>query len=224
VLQHGDLAPPGILADWLEERGVDTVVHRVREGVKLPEPRDFSFVASLGSAKSPRDDHDPLVARELALLTTCVEQDIPVLGLCFGGQALATVLGGTVDVLETPELGWHRVQSAAPDVVEDGPWLQWHYEAFTTPPGAQELAWSPACAQAFRFGPHLGTQFHPESTAEIVATWARHDRSRLPRTLTEHLEHLDAGAQRHAGATSRAARRLFDAFLAGVRRSAGTAC
>ena len=77
-------------------------------------------------------------------------------------------LGGSVEVLDEPELGWHTIETDAPELVAAGPWLQWHFEAFTTPPGAEELARSPACAQAFRLGPHLAVQFHPESTAEIV--------------------------------------------------------
>ena len=104
-------------------------------------------------AKSPNHRHDPLVLEELDLIARCVERDVPVLGLCFGGQALAAVLGGTVEVLDAPELGWHRIESAAPDVVAAGPWLQWHYDAFRAPPGAEELARSPVCSQAFRHRP-----------------------------------------------------------------------
>jgi len=212
VLEHGRLGPPGILGSWLQARDVEAVVHRVEPGVPLPDPGDFAFVASLGSAKSPRQKDDPLVRAELDLLATCVYRGIPVLGLCFGGQALATVLGGTVRVLDDPELGWHHVRSAVPEVVTEGPWLQWHYEAFSVPPGAEELASSPVCPQAFRHGVHLGTQFHPESTAEIVKRWAENDQTRLPGRLEDHLVRLREGDRRHGAAARAAAMRLFDAF------------
>jgi GMP synthase-like glutamine amidotransferase len=215
VLQHGPLGPPAVLGRWLRERGIQAVVHHAGESGPLPAPDGFAFVASLGSAKNPRDDaDDPLVADELQLLSACVERDVPVLGLCFGGQALATVLGGSVVRMPEPELGWRRVETAAPDVVAEGPWLQWHYEAFTTPPGAEELAWSETGPQAFRHGVHLGVQFHPESTAAIVAGWARHDRSRLPGRLDDWLAHLEGEERHHGAAAARAALRLFDAFWA----------
>ena len=103
-----------------------------------------------------------------------------------------------------------------------GPWLQWHFEAFTTPPGAEELARSPACAQAFRLGPHLAVQFHPESTAEIVSEWARHDAPRLDGALDEHLRRLAETGRRSGSDAERAAMRLFDGFWAaratGARR------
>ncbi len=102
------------------------------------------------------------------LLETCLQRDVPVLGLCFGGQALATVLGGAVRRLEKPERGWHRIDTDAPGLVGEGPWLQWHYDAFTLPSGAEELARSAACPQAFTSGRNLGTQFHPEATAAIM--------------------------------------------------------
>ena len=210
----GEFAAEELLGRWLRTRAIDAVVHHVEPGAALPSPDGFAFVASLGSWKSPNHRHDALVLEELDLIARCVERDVPVLGLCFGGQALAEVLGGTVEVLDAPELGWHRVESTAPDVVAAGPWLQWHYEAFRAPPGAEELARSPVCSQAFRFGPHLATQFRP-STADIVAQWAEHDQTRLPGRLEDHLEQLRAGAAAHGAAAEAAAVRLFDAFWAG---------
>ena len=85
------------------------------------------------------------------------------------------------------------------------------------------------CSQAFRFGPHLGTQFHPESTADIVAQWAEYDRRGCPGRLERHLEQLCAiGAARDGAAAAAAAMRLFDAFWAGcgagrMRTAAGAA-
>jgi GMP synthase-like glutamine amidotransferase len=147
-----------------------------------------------------------------------------VLGLCFGGQALATVLGGEVKVMSEPELGWHRLETDASELVAEGPWLQWHYESFTTPPGADELARSATGPQAFRAGPHLGVQFHPESTAAIVAQWARKDRDRLPRPLEKYLAELETGSLRHGQQAVEAAHRLFDGFWCGRDYNGGVTC
>jgi GMP synthase-like glutamine amidotransferase len=116
-----------------------------------------------------------------------------------------------------PELGWHTVDSLAPDVVPPGPWLQWHYDRFTVPPGAELLATSAAGPQAFIHGRHLGVQFHPESTIEIVRSWARSDQDRV-----RALGIGDGGAllergRRHATAARSAAFDLFDAFWRRMR-------
>ena len=214
VLQHGAEGPPGLLAEWLEARGLGAEIvddWRAHEGL---DPEAHAFVVSLGSWFSPRQADEPEVAAELAFLRRAVDADVPVLGLCYGGQALAAVLGGTVEQAPRPELGWHAVETSAPDVVAPGPWLQWHFDRFTVPPGAEEIARSPAGPQAFRRGAHLGVQFHPESTIEIVTGWARADAGRLAELGLEDAEAgLEAGRE-HAEAAREAAFRLFDAFWA----------
>ena len=93
---------------------------------------------------------------------------MPVLGLCYGGQVLAAVLGAEVGPAPVAELGWRAIETDDAELVPAGPWLEWHFERFCTPPGAIELARTADAPQAFRIGPHLGVQFHPEATVEIV--------------------------------------------------------
>jgi GMP synthase-like glutamine amidotransferase len=212
VLQHGDWGPPGLLGEWAAARGIALDVHHAKSGAPLPALNGQAFVASLGSPHNPGDTDVAEVADELAFLQEAVARDVPVLGLCFGGQALASVLGGTVERAPQAELGWHLIRSTAPDVVPEGPWLQWHFDRFTLPPGAQELATSDAGVQAFAHGRHLGVQFHPESTIDIVAQWARLDRERLGALgIDDGVALLEQG-RRHARAAAAAAFDLFDAF------------
>jgi GMP synthase-like glutamine amidotransferase len=219
IRQHGDTGPPGILADWLRSRGIDADVSRSWLG-ETADPADYAFVASLGSKHSPRDTHEPAVAAELALLERAVDHDVPVLGLCYGGQALAVVLGGAVERAPVPELGWRELVSDDVEQVPAGPWLEWHYERFATPPGAVELARTPDAVQAFRSGLHLGVQFHPESTVELVAGWARKDADRLAALGIEDAAALLAAPAGHPEAARDAAFRLFDAFLDPVAQAA----
>ena len=203
VRQHVESAPPGLLAEWLEARGIPYVVDRSWEDGPLPDPGDYAFVVSLGHTGGPGDTHDPAVGAELELLSTAVAGDVPVLGLCFGGEALAAVLGARVERSPAPELGRREIETDDPDAVPAGPWLEWHFERFATPPGATEIARTGDATQAFRLGPHLAVQFHPEATVEIVEGWAEHDGVEAS---------LDAPpAQREAA--REAAFRLFDAFL-----------
>jgi GMP synthase-like glutamine amidotransferase len=218
VIQHGPLGPPGLLGTWLGERGIDMVVHRADEnGAAWPDVRDHEFIAVLGSRFNPSDD-EPAVMQTRAAVEQAIEHDVPVLGLCFGGQMLASALGAPIeDVPDGPELGWCTIETAAPATVPAGPWLTWHWHRFHPPAGAQVLASSATGTQAFHHGKHLGVQFHPESTIDIVARWAEADAERLAtlgipdgRALLEH-------GRAHAEVAARNARTLFDGFLDGAR-------
>jgi len=214
IRQHVASAPAGLLAAWLDARGLGYEVDRSWLGAPLPDPEDYAFVASLGHDRMAGDTHDPAVAAERELLARAVEREVPVLGLCYGGQVLAAVLGAQVGPAPVPELGWREIETDDPRVVPAGPWLEWHFERFCTPPGATELARTGDAPQAFHSGPHLGVQFHPEATVDIVAGWARADAAQLARLgIEDGVALLTASRERRAAAEA-AAFQLFDAFLA----------
>ncbi len=208
IRQHVGTAPAALLAEWLDARGIPYEVQKTWLAPSVPEPEDYAFIASLGHDHMASDVHVPAVAAERELLARAVERGVPVLGLCYGGQVLAAVLGAEVGPAPVAELGWREVETDDPAVVPSGPWLEWHYERFCTPPGATELARTADAPQAFRIGPHLGVQFHPEATVEIVEDWARADG-------VEGVPLAVPSAAREAAAA--AAFRLFDGFLAAAR-------
>jgi GMP synthase-like glutamine amidotransferase len=215
ILQHGPAGPPGVLGEWLAHEGIEYETVSVWQAGTLPDPVGRRFIASLGSQHSVRDRDPQWIDAELQHLRRAVEADVPVLGLCFGGQALSTVLGGGVDALDRPEVGWLRVQSEA-DWLEPGPWLHYHKEVLRVPAGAQALACNDVGPAAFTFGPHLGTQFHPEATAEMVDTWASRD-DKLDEAGVTRAE-LATQAARYARAAGQAALRLFDAWWTMAQR------
>jgi GMP synthase-like glutamine amidotransferase len=49
--------------------------------------------------------------------------------------------------------------------------MQWHYDTFTPPAGAEVLGLSDAGPQALRIGRSFATQFHPEANEAIVSSW-----------------------------------------------------
>jgi GMP synthase-like glutamine amidotransferase len=167
---------------------------------------------SLGSEFAAFDDTKPFVPREAALMRRAVEEDVPVLGLCFGGQMLARVLGADVYRSEDAEIGWLPVRSRDPGLVPEGPWFQWHFDTFTTPPGAEVIAETDVGPQAFVAGKSLGLQFHPEVTQEIMDEWVRVYRHELDGDGVDPDELL-AETHRRIAESNRMARRLMDAFL-----------
>jgi GMP synthase-like glutamine amidotransferase len=217
VIEHEPDIPGGLVDEWLSGRGAVGTVHRIATDARDPDPRDYDLIVTLGSVAAAFDDSVPWISRELRLLREAFEADVPMLGICFGGQILARALGGRGLRAERAEIGWMAIESRDPSLVPAGPWLQWHHDTFTPPDRATVIAHSPAGPQAFTLGRSLGLQFHPEVTAEIVADWVAGARDELDR------ERVDADRMlvdaRALDADNRArALALFDAFLDRVAR------
>src|SRR3954452_22338613 len=182
VIQHDHICLPGAVGERLRERGHVIELHQVVEADRFdspnvdtdfPDPTDFDAIVALGAPWSAYD-HESIgnwVPRELDLLRRAHEVEIPVLGICFGGQLLALAHGGEVVKSTAPELGWVGVQSDDEELVASGPWFQWHYDRWTVPAGATEVARNAHASQAFVYGRHLAVQFHPEMTPAILAAW-----------------------------------------------------
>jgi hypothetical protein len=94
----------------------------------------------------------------------------------------------------------------------EGPWLVWHEDNFAWPPGTTALAWTDAAPQAFGRDGHLGLQFHPEATCEMVDSWLAAD----ARKLEQHDVDMTAlwhETRRLNGAAETAATALFESYL-----------
>ena len=219
VLQIEDAAPAGLLGRWARARGIALDVVAIEDPLPEPEPRRHALAVVLGSTHSLAQDLPPWADDVLAWLRAADDAGVPVLGICFGAQALAAAFGGSVHRLGAPEIGWVTVETADPQRVPAGPWMAWHEDGLRPPPHADVLATNAFGAQAFSVGHHLAVQFHPEATTEIVATWASFPHSRLPET-GQTGEELLAACEAQAGAAPARAERLFDAFAARAGRVA----
>jgi GMP synthase-like glutamine amidotransferase len=165
----------------------------------------------LGSHSSAAASEPAWVSAEASLLREAIAEEVPVLGICFGGQALSLALGGEVHPTPVLEASWDEGIEILDDTIPAGPWLNLHFESFTLPPGAELLARSAAGPSAFRHGRHLGVQFHPEVTPEIVAAWSERYRPHRPEVDYETLARQ--GEANRAAAPARAFE-LFDRWRA----------
>ncbi|MCF2530351.1 type 1 glutamine amidotransferase [Yinghuangia soli] len=182
IIRHHQPSDAGYVGERLVQRGFELVdmllvpdadFARPHVTVAFPDPRAYDLIVPLGALWSVYD-HAAIgtwIGDELAFLRAAVEADVPVLGICFGAQALAAALGGSVERAARPEIGWTDVQSDDPDLVGEGPWFQWHFDRIVVPPAAKELARTALAPQAYVVGRSLGLQFHPEVTPAGVQAW-----------------------------------------------------
>jgi GMP synthase-like glutamine amidotransferase len=215
ILQHEEPTPPGYLAEWLDEQKADVDTHRIDLHEVTQDPRDYDFIASLGSEFAAFDDSKPFIPREADLLRAATKADVPVLGLCFGGQLLARTLGGTSFRSDRSEIGWLPIRTENPELVSEGPWFNWHFDSFTLPPGARLIAETDVGPQAYVAGRSLGLQFHPEVTPDIMESWVKAYRHELdgdgvdPDKLLEETHRLAPQVRRRS-------ERLFNRFLTAI--------
>jgi GMP synthase-like glutamine amidotransferase len=217
ILQHEEPTPPGLVTEWLGGHGASVETFRIDVHDREVDPTRYELIVSLGSEFAAFDDTKPFVPREASLLRRAVDAEVPVLGLCFGGQMLARVLGGDVYRSSDSEIGWLPVKSTDPEMVPEGPWFQWHFDTFTPPPGATLMAETDVGPQAFVMGRSLGLQFHPEVTTDIMTDWVREYRHELDTDGVDPDALLEE-TKRRAVDSKRMSLRLMDWFLRDVAR------
>ena len=217
IIQHEEPTPPGLVAEWLDAHGIGYDTLRIDADGGEVDPTDYDLVISLGAEYAAFDDHKPEVPREAQLMRSAVDADVPVLGLCYGGQMLARVLGADVYRSDDSEIGWLPVRSQDPDLVPEGPWFQWHFDTFRAPPGATVVADTDVGPQAFVWGRSLGLQFHPEVTTEIMDEWVRVYRHELDADGVDPDALLDE-TYRRTSENRRMGLQLFDRYLRDVAR------
>jgi GMP synthase-like glutamine amidotransferase len=188
VIEHDESGPAAGVGERLVEHGYQLDVFRVLDDQAdpvctkaYPDATSYDVLVVTGSPWSVTDTDSigSWIGREIEMVRTAHDAGVAVLGLCFGGQVLSTALGGEVRRVDTPEFGWHEVDTDLPDAIAPGPWFEWHYDGFTVPEGATEIARTAVSPQAFRIGRSVGTQFHPEITTEIVNLWISMDERAL---------------------------------------------
>ncbi len=185
------------LGDWLTEAGLELTVLRPHAGDELPETLDDHLaLVVLGGDQSAYSDAEgmpgaPWFPALEGLLRKAVRHRVPTLGVCLGGQLLATAHGGLVERSTSgPEIGPGLVGKR--DAADKDPlfkWvpllpdvIQWHRDEITELPLTAVLlaASSRFPNQAFRIGDRAwGIQFHIECDAAMIEQWAAGDRAAL---------------------------------------------
>jgi len=172
VVGNAGDADPGLVGERLELLGFALSSVAREEPGQWPSLVGADLVLLLGSDWSVYwDGVARQVRAEQELVRESHRRGVPVLGICFGAQLMASALGGTVSRAPRAEIGWCDVLAPPAHAVVGGRWMQWHHDAFSVPPGADVLALSDAGPQAMRMHRCLGVQYHPEANEAIVTRW-----------------------------------------------------
>lgn len=172
-LRHHVEDDPGLVGAALTRQGFDVDVVLVTDASSTVDLAGVDVLGVLGSKWSVYD-HDRVggwIDVELDAIRAADEEGISVLGICFGAQALCTAMGGSVERAPKTELGWVELDGAPADGLPEGPWFEFHSDRCVLPRDARVLVQNEVCVQAFKFGRHLGVQFHPEIDAAQFERW-----------------------------------------------------
>jgi GMP synthase (glutamine-hydrolysing) len=171
ILLHAADDSAGSLPDLLSDFGIAVQIRSIEQ--PLPAVDSLDWLLVLGSPESAYDHRLSWLPGELKWLRAVQARGTPTFGICFGSQLLARALGGEVYRNQQAEIGWTAITTASAGPLQ-GPWLNFHFDAFSVPPSAQLLGHTDLAAQAYRQGAAMGVQFHPEITPEMFDTWIRY--------------------------------------------------
>ncbi len=221
IIENDRASGPGRLLDWLDARGMTSVVVRAWDGEPMPASIDgYAALILLGGGMLPDADvESPWLPAERELLRGAQDR-VPVLGICLGAQLLAHTFGGEVKgQYGLPEKGVTDL-TVLPSAVDD-PLLaglpatvrgiESHQDQITRlPDDAVLLMSSERCPhQMLRIGRSWGVQFHPEVAADRVRRW---DGDRL-RSMGFSPEAVVAEADVRADELERTWSEVFGRFL-----------
>jgi len=190
IIQHAGCEPIGTIGQVFDQNSISQHTVRTDLGDTIPTTiSSFDGIVIMGGSMGVYEqDIYPFLTDEINLIKSAVAANIPVLGICLGGQLVSAALGGKVYKGEKKEIGWHPIY-ITPAATDDPLFskletfktafspnfvgFSWHGDYFTLPTDAVLLAYSDMCeCHAIRYGTNVyALQFHPEISPETVKTW-----------------------------------------------------
>ncbi len=214
ALRHHDEDRPGLVGEAFEARGYDVDLVMMDATSPTPSLEGYDAMIILGSKCAVYDQEVEAAwfHRELALIGDAEKRSLPILGICFGAQALCRYYGGDVRRAPDGEIGWFEIEVVADVALPRGPWFEFHFDNCSLPAAAELWATSARAVQAFAIGRNVGVQFHPEIDEAQLKEWLAADEEET-RELGLDLETLLSETARETPAARVRAQELVDLFL-----------
>ena len=219
VLRHHQEDHSGLIGEAFESRGYEIDLRMMNETSETPSLDGYDVFVILGSKSAVYDQEvgNAWFGRELELIAEAGRRDLPILGICFGAQALCLFHGGVVEPSNNPEIGWYDIEPVNGSGIGAGPWFEFHFDHCKLPEDAEVWATSPRSVQAFTFGRDVGVQFHPEIDHVQLKDWFAGGVDEA-REFGVDIEALVAETERETPAARERALQLVDLFLAHIAR------
>lgn len=181
IIQNCQAESAGTILDYFNMNGISYTVFHSYNNNEFPDLDSFDAVINLGCPTSVTEYlKHPFLQKLYSYVAQIVKANKPYLGICFGGQILAKVLGASVKANNVKEIGTYEItqtQEASEDslfknIPNEFHAFHWHGDTFGIPFGATLLATSKDCKnQAFRKNNAYGIQFHFEANIDEVPSW-----------------------------------------------------
>lgn len=180
---HVPFEGPGVIEDWVGEKGYKLQYIRFYEEFSLPDASAVDLLIIMGGPMDVFDYHvHPWMGDEIEWVKEFINSGKPVLGICLGAQIIAAALGEEVYPGPHKEIGWHNLQffpslgdyKIFKELPVTRKVFHWHGDTFDIPEEATRIAASQAFPnQGFIYkNKVIALQFHlevnPDSVRELV--------------------------------------------------------
>lgn len=161
---------PKMVANWLAPIDADFISIAILDGELPQNPRDCDLWVITGSKHGVYENH-PWIAPIETFIRSCRDENVPMVGICFGHQLIAQALGADVrksekgwglGVTSYPLKDWPAELGAMPETLDIQAYHQDQVQ--TVPEGAQVIASTDFCPISALWYPGFAVtvQGHPE--------------------------------------------------------------
>jgi GMP synthase (glutamine-hydrolysing) len=182
---------------------------------EFPTSLQYDGFVITGSSASVYWDRE-WIGRLKTWVGSAIEAGLPGLGVCYGHQLLADVMGGRVADMDEYEIGYRTVHHDGENRLLEG--IDEEMTVFTThsdhvadpPPGASVFAQNDYGIHGFRKGHIFAVQFHPEYDTAMAKKVTQGKTDELS---DERIQRVLDGITADNYAAACEAKALFDNFL-----------
>tara|TARA_R110002049_G_scaffold159633_9_gene324628 strand:+ start:411 stop:1094 length:684 start_codon:yes stop_codon:yes gene_type:complete len=186
IFQHAEGEWIGSMTDWFADKDFQLQTYRLDLNEPFPTVEQFDWLLIMGGPMSVYNEEIyPWLLSEKKIIKEAIESDKTVLGICLGGQLIASAMGADVYRNTQQEVGWYaltKTNSCATWMPDSLVPLSWHSDCFDLPNGAIAFASTAVTPnQGFKLGENVwALQFHLEAQANTAADFLALDDEGLP--------------------------------------------
>lgn len=218
VLQHAEGEGLGSLKQWFDEHQAAITLTRVDLHEPMPSVDSFDWLVILGGPMGAYEEsHYPWLVQEKTFIRETIQAHKLTLGICLGGQLIASAMGAKIYPNAEQEIGWFPIEkthSVATWLPNKATLLCWHGDVFELPDAATGFSRSAITRnQGFCIGPRVwALQFHVEALSGTTETFFKVTGEHLP--AGDYVQSLDSlSTEDHLYTSQQTAFRLLDFML-----------